>query len=233
MLPIFDALRDITPDSVPLRMFLAVLCGGAIGMERTYKRRAAGFRTHILICLGAAMTTLTSQFLYLNLHYYTDMARLGAQVVSGVGFIGAGCIIVTRRNRVKGLTTAAGLWAAAIIGLALGAGFYEGGLITTVIIILSEFFLSKLEYRLLSSAPEINLYMEYNGRPCLESVLKFCREKSMKLLDIEITRNGEREKTASCAILTLRLSKRADQEELQRILEQIHKIKGVEVAEEL
>ena len=90
---------------------LAVVCGGLIGLEREYKRRPAGFRTHILICLGAAMTTLTSQFLYLNLHYYTDMARLGAQVVAGIGFIGAGAIIVTRRRRVKGLTTAAGLWA--------------------------------------------------------------------------------------------------------------------------
>ena len=115
MLPIFDGVRDVTMLSTTLRMLLAVVCGGLIGLEREYKRRPAGFRTHILICLGAAMTTITSQFLYLNLHYYTDMARLGAQVVAGIGFIGAGAIIVTRRRRVKGLTTAAGLWAAAIV----------------------------------------------------------------------------------------------------------------------
>ena len=95
MLPIFDGLRDVTLASVTTRMLLAVLCGGLIGIERAYKRRPAGFRTHILICLGAAITTLTSQFLYLNLHYYTDMARLGAQVVAGIGFIGAGTIVVT------------------------------------------------------------------------------------------------------------------------------------------
>ena len=83
MLPIFDGLRTVTLLSVTVRMVLAVLCGGIIGVEREYKRRPAGFRTHILICLGAAMTTMTSQFLYLNLHYYTDMARLGAQVVAG------------------------------------------------------------------------------------------------------------------------------------------------------
>lgn len=98
MLPIFDGVRDVTMLSTTLRMLLAVVCGGLIGLEREYKRRPAGFRTHILICLGAAMTTLTSQFLYLNLHYYTDMARLGAQVVAGIGFIGAGAIIVTRRR---------------------------------------------------------------------------------------------------------------------------------------
>lgn len=125
MLSVFDGLRDITMLSVTVRMLLAVLCGGLIGLERAYKRRPAGFRTHILICLGASMTTMTSQFLYLNMHYYTDMARLGAQVIAGIGFIGAGTIIVTRQQRVKGLTTAAGLWAAAIIGLAIGGGFMK------------------------------------------------------------------------------------------------------------
>ena len=99
MLTLFDGLRDVTIWSVALRMVLAVICGGIIGIEREYKRRPAGFRTHILICLGAAMTTLTSQYLYLVLGQYTDMARLGAQVVAGIGFIGAGTIIVTRRQR--------------------------------------------------------------------------------------------------------------------------------------
>ena len=124
MSSIFDGLRDVTVLSITVRMALAVICGGIIGIEREYKRLPAGFRTHILICLGATMTTLTSQFLYLNMHYYTDMARLGAQVVAGMGFIGAGTIIVTRRQRVKGLTTSAGLRTAAIVGLALGGGFY-------------------------------------------------------------------------------------------------------------
>ena len=121
MLSIFDGLRDFTLLSVTVRIILAVICGGIIGMERSLHRRPAGFRTHILVCLGAAMTTLTSQYLYLYLDYYTDMARLGAQVIAGIGFLGAGTIIIARQ-RVRGLTTAAGLWAAAIIGLAVGAG---------------------------------------------------------------------------------------------------------------
>ena len=123
MLSIFNGVRDITMLSVTVRLCLAVLCGGMIGLERAFKRRPAGFRTHILICLGASLTTMTSQYLYLNMHYFTDMARLGAQVVAGIGFIGAGTIIVTKRQRVKGLTTAAGLWASACMGLAIGAGF--------------------------------------------------------------------------------------------------------------
>lgn len=89
MLDCFDFVRDVNLLSVITRMVLAVFCGGLIGIEREYKRRPAGFRTHILICLGAAMTTLTSQYLYLNEGMYTDIARLGAQVIAGVGFIGA------------------------------------------------------------------------------------------------------------------------------------------------
>ena len=85
MLSCFDFVRDVNLLSITVRMVLAVLCGGMIGIEREFKRRPAGFRTHILICLGAAMTTLTSQYLYLNMGMYTDVARLGAQVIAGVG----------------------------------------------------------------------------------------------------------------------------------------------------
>ena len=98
MLSVFDGLRGVTTLSVFVRLACALICGGIIGIERSYKRRPAGFRTHILICIGAAITTLTSQYLYLNMHYFTDMARLGAQVVAGIGFIGAGTIIVTKRQ---------------------------------------------------------------------------------------------------------------------------------------
>ena len=214
MLTIFDGLREVSLLSVAVRMCLAVACGGIIGMEREYKRRPAGFRTHILICLGAAMTTMTSQFLYLYMNYFTDMARLGAQVVAGMGFIGAGTIIVTRRQRVKGLTTAAGLWTAAIVGLCLGAGFYEGGILATALILLAELIFSKLEYRMLENAQEINLYMEYTDRSGLENVLKLYRERDLKVLNLEITRAAGGEGHNACAIFTLRLNKRCRAEQL-------------------
>ena len=230
MLPIFDGLRDVTIASVAVRMVLAVICGGIIGMEREYKRRPAGFRTHILICLGAAMTTLTSQYLYLYMHYYTDMARLGAQVVAGMGFIGAGTIIVTRRQRVKGLTTAAGLWTAAIVGLALGGGFYEGGIFATVLILLAELLFSKLEYRMLDNAPEVNLYMEYTGKPCLENVLRLYRERDLKVLNMEITRSTGSEAHNACAIFTLRLNRKCG---VDQLLTEMNAVSGVVSVEEL
>ena len=230
MLSIFNGLRTVTMLSVAVRMLLAVACGGIIGIEREYKRRPAGFRTHILICLGAAMTTLTSQYLYLNMHYYTDMARLGAHVVAGIGFIGAGTIIVTRRQRVKGLTTAAGLWAAAIIGLALGGGFYEGGIFATILILLAELLFSKLEYRMLENAPEINLYMEYTDKRCLENVLKLYRELNLKILNMEITRSTGSEKHNACAIFSLRLNKRC---KVEQLVAKVSGTEGVVSVEEL
>ena len=216
MLTLFDGLRDVTIASVALRMILAVACGGVIGIEREYKRRPAGFRTHILICLGAAMTTLTSQYLYLVRGQYTDMARLGAQVVAGIGFIGAGTIIVTRRQRVKGLTTAAGLWAAAIIGLALGGGFYEGGLFATALIMIAELFFSRVEYRMLKNAPEVNLYVEYGDNRTMDVLLQEFREHGLKILNMGIIHSKSNEEHNACAIFTLRLHKGLDVDQLQQ-----------------
>ncbi len=230
MISLFDGLRDVTLLSTCIRMLLATVCGGIIGIEREYKRRPAGFRTHILICLGAAMTTLTSQYLYLEMHYYTDIARLGAQVIAGIGFIGAGTIIVTHRQRVKGLTTAAGLWTAAIVGLALGGGFYEGGLLATALIMLAELVFSKLEYRILSKAPEINLYVEYTDRPCLDEILKLLHDQAVKVANLEIARSVKSEKSNACAIFSLRLHKGIRPEQL---VTQLNTINGVILIEEL
>lgn len=228
MLPIFDSLRDLSLLSVAVRMLLTVLCGGVIGIEREYKRRPAGFRTHILICLGAAITTLTSQYMLLDLHYYTDIARLGAQVVAGIGFIGAGTIIVTRQKRVKGLTTAAGLWASAIIGLALGAGFYEGALLTTLMILLAEMLFSRLEYKILENASEVNLYVEYDSKECLDRLLEFYREQDTKVLNIEITRSVEAHSHKACAIFSLRLHRGDSGKALLRRVQELPGILSVE-----
>lgn len=173
--------------SITLRMLLSVLCGGLIGIEREYKRRPARLPPPIFSSVSAQpMVSLTSQFLFLNMHYYLDVSRMSASVTAGIGFIGAGSIIVTRQQRVKGLTTAAGLWAAAIIGLAVGSGFYEGALLATVLVLLAEAFLSKLEYWMMDHAPEINLYMEYETRTAMDAVLQLLRAHRVTIQDMEI-----------------------------------------------
>lgn len=229
MLAVFDPIRNMSLAAVFVRMLLAVFCGSLIGIEREFKRRPAGFRTHILVCLGAAITTLTSQYL-LQMQYYTDVARLGAQVVAGIGFIGAGTIIVSRRQRVKGLTTAAGLWTTAIVGLALGGGFYEGGLFAAGLILLAELAFSKIEYRILNHSSEVNLYLEYADRTCLENVLKFFRERNIRVLNLEIARTECEENQGASAIFALRLNKKI---QLEQVLMGLMSIDGLSVVEEL
>ena len=206
MFEFFDTFRDLTMTSILLRMVLSVICGGFIGLERTYKRHDAGFRTHILICIGACMTTLIGQYLSLVMGYYTDITRLGAQVIAGVGFIGAGAIIVTQREQVKGLTTAAGLWASAIVGLSLGAGFFEGGLYTTLLILIAELYLSKLEYYIFRHSKEMNLYLEYVDSSTLELILALFRTKGITVQNMEVTRSKGSERHNAGALMLLRLN---------------------------
>ena len=230
MLPIFDFLRTGRIDAltVAIRLVLAVLCGGFIGIERERKRRPAGFRTHILICLGAAMTTLTSQYIALELGLYTDMARLGAQVIAGVGFIGAGTIIVTKRRQVKGLTTAAGLWTAAIVGLCCGAGFVEGALLATVVVIIVEMLLVKIEYFLTSTTRTINLYVEYTDNSRLGSIVDIIKSNNNAYInDMEMSKAASGN---NCAVFTLRMKRKKNQ---QAMMTMVAKLDGVVSVEEL
>ena len=229
MLSLFDPLRELTAASIVLRMILPCLCGGLVGIEREFKRRPAGFRTHILICLGAAMTTLTSQYLALT-GAYTDIARLGAQVVAGIGFIGAGTIIVTRHQQVKGLTTAAGLWVSAIVGLCLGAGFYEAGLFATALILLAETLFFQMEKHILQFTPEVLFYVEYAQAECLDRILHLYQQQRVKVLHTEITRHAGGEQHSACAIFSLRLNRGCPAD---RLMADLHRIEGIVSVEEL
>ena len=123
-----------------LRLSLSILCGGILGIERGKANRSAGMRTYSLVCMSAALVMLTGEYMY-EAFGTGDPARLGAQVVSGIGFLGAGSIIIEGNTKIRGLTTAAGLWSAACIGLAIGIGFYVGGVLATgaVYIVVTKF----------------------------------------------------------------------------------------------
>lgn len=129
------------------RLLLAVLLGGFIGYEREHTNRPAGFRTHILVCAGAALVMVTSEYMVRKYSIATvDPARLGAQVISGIGFLGAGTIIRDGVN-VRGLTTAASLWAVSCVGLAVGSGFYLGAVVATILVFITLISLKKAERR--------------------------------------------------------------------------------------
>lgn len=207
-----------------VRVLLALVCGGVIGLERTEKRRPAGFRTHILICLGAALTTATSQYLYIIMHYPISVSRMGAQVIAGVSFIGAGAIMMTKWRRVRGLTTAAGLWVVAIVGLCCGTAFYEGAVYATILVLVAEVFFSKLEYRLLRETKEVAVYTEYVRSSCLEDIIARCHTLGVKIVDVEITKKDDGS-GRSCALLALLSRQGAGKED---ILRELAGIEGVE-----
>ena len=147
-----EYFRDFNYTTICVRIILAILVGGVIGNERGKHGSAAGLRTHILVCLGSTMTSLTGYFVYHTLGIPGDVLRLAAQVVSGIGFLGAGMIIVKRGNIITGLTTAAGMWVTAAIGISLGYGFYSGALIAMTACVFTSAFLTRLEQKRKRSA---------------------------------------------------------------------------------
>ena len=229
MLTCLNFAREMSFLGVTVRLLAAVLCGGLIGLEREYKRRPAGFRTHILISLGAAITILTNLYLYQVMHYHTDISRLGAQVIVGIGFIGAGTIIVTKRHRVKGLTTAAGLWTAAIVGLVCGAGYLELALFTTALVLIAELVLVRLEYYLKTKAKQAHLYMEYRKATVIENVLAMLKEKGFSVSDLEISRSAdESDGPLFSAVLVLQIHRTQTVDELVLNLQRLEGVTKVE-----
>lgn len=161
--PLPDCFYEVTPVSIVFRLALAAVCGGIIGLERGANKHPAGFRTHILVCLGSAIAMLTNQFILEQFQSNSDPARLGAQVITGVGFLGAGTIFVTGRSKIKGLTTAAGLWASACLGLAFGIGFYSGALVGGLILFTSLALLPRLENYIYTQSRTLDIYIEIDS----------------------------------------------------------------------
>lgn len=233
-----EYIRNVNELSVVLRLCLAVLCGGIIGLEREHKHRQAGFRTHILISVGASLATLISQYLiqeateiFPEIAVVCDPARLGAQVVAGMGFIGAGTIIVTKRRQVKGLTTAAGLWTTAIIGLSAGVGFYEITLFATFLLFLTESAFSKLEWISSSKVRSTNIYVEYEKHDIINAVVEELKVLDVTVGHMEISKANTEHGNKPCAILGIYLNSNKLSREM--VLNHLAEMQGVSSVEEL
>lgn len=219
MLDWVNYLREMNTASILVRLILAMLFGGFIGLERERKRRPAGFRTYMLVCLGAALTMLLSQYEYYMVSHAwqetaiaiglrTDVSRFGAQVINGIGFLGAGTILVTGRQQVKGLTTAAGLWASACTGLAVGAGFYECVLIAFAMIFLSIRLFPIVDAYIQENARDINLYMEFYSLGDISTIINQLKSQNVQIYDIDIERNKSGEALHPSAIFSIRLNEK-------------------------
>ena len=155
-----ELIHSINPWSAAIRICLAVLFGGIIGFERGLHGRTAGLRTHILVCIGSTLTALVGLYAVQTLGLSGDPLRVGAQVISGIGFLGVGTIILRNREHAKGLTTAAGLWSTACMGLTIGVGFYTAAIVSFVMIMVTISLFFHLDRKIKNHHPTFRCYAE-------------------------------------------------------------------------
>ena len=219
-------LREVTYLAVILRLTVAVIAGGLLGLERGLKNRPAGLRTYMLVCTGACLVMLTNQYVF-QAGGTQDLTRMAAQVVSGIGFLGAGTIIVTKHSQIKGLTTAAGLWTAAGVGLALGVGFYEAALVGGFAVFTVMTLLQKMDNRVHSSTKRMDVCLEMDSKLSLADFLRQVRSKDLEIADVERD-NGTGETGTRCYTATLKTAKRRSHVEIMDLIREIPGILWVE-----
>lgn len=222
-------LREVTHLAVALRIVAAVVIGGLIGLERGLKNRPAGLRTYMLVCVGSCLVMLTNQYIF-QIYGTGDPVRMGAQVVSGIGFLGAGTIIVTRRSQIKGLTTAAGLWSAAGVGLALGVGFYEAAILGGFAVFAVMTLLQSMDNKMHRKAKRAEIYIELDEQISLGDFLRQVRTLDAEICDVQRERDTESDAGVRAYIATLKMKQRRSHQE---IMDDIQILPGVVYLEEL
>ncbi|MCR5721084.1 MAG: MgtC/SapB family protein [Lachnospiraceae bacterium] len=219
-------LREVTYLAIVVRITVSVILGGIIGLERGLKNRPAGLRTYMLVSVGSCLIMLTNQ--YVNQVFATgDPVRMGAQVVSGIGFLGAGTIVVTRRNQIKGLTTAAGLWAAAAVGLAIGVGLYEAGILSGLVIFLVLSLVHRWDSQMRKTSKVMEIYVELS-KINLGDFMRKIREMELEIDDVRTERDGAFEEGKHAYILVLKSKHKIDHEKLYTNIREIDGVSYVE-----
>ena len=168
------------------RIALALIVGGIIGLERGRQGRAAGMRTHILVCLGATLTSMTGMYAFEVLSFGNDPLRIAAQVISGIGFLGVGTILIKGRFQITGLTTAAGIWCAATIGIALGIGYYEGAIVTFLAAVTAVTVMHRLDYRITKRNSRFGIYVEIVSAEKVRKILDYMSD-NYYITDVQVT----------------------------------------------
>ncbi len=213
----FNILNDFNFASVIIRIFLAMLLGGLIGIEREKSKRPAGFRTHILVCVGACLTALIGLFVWYEIGNVTDPVRISAQVISGIGFLGVGTILVKEHDHITGLTTAAGLWTTAAIGIACGYGFYSAAFVGTFVVTVTSAILFKLEKGTRKRNCVRSIYLEIAGTKYVNEYTDwFLEELNAKNVLIVAPRSAIKHNVGVEVILSF-----SDKENVNVILEKI------------
>lgn len=219
-----DFLRELNGWSVLLRPVLAAILGGLIGLERERKRRPAGFRTYMLVCMGAALAMMLGQYVDSLGGTRSDMSRFGAQVINGIGFLGAGTVLVTGRQEVKGLTTAAGLWASACMGLAVGAGFYECVILSVLMIFLVVWVFRWLEAVMVDRGRNMNIHIVFESLDDLSGIIAAIKAQDVQIYEVEIERQEVSQGGRPGALFFLHLQQRQSHARFLAALSEVESI---------
>lgn len=229
---IMQNLNGVTVLSTLVRLLLAAITGGMVGMDRERRKQAAGLRTFMLVCIGSALVMITNQYVA-SVFGMADYTRLGAQVISGIGFLGAGTILVDRHRQVRGLTTAAGLWACACMGLAIGIGFYAGAIIACLLILSTIAALNKIEHRIVSKSSTMDICAAFGNHAEVTCFTDWLINQGVSVIRMEVgPYDGHGDLLAShlSANFTLGLSR---QHQHQEVLAHMNQIGSAVLQEEL
>lgn len=226
---LINDLQEFNTVSIIFRLLLSTILGGLLGMERSQKHEAAGIRTFSLVCLGAALIIMTNEFIYFKFGM-GDLSRMPAQVISGIGFLGGGTIIMTSNNRIKGLTTASCLWISAILGLCIGSGFLLISIIGFLILMLTLRLLTEYNEKVLKNSPTLTLYLEVDSTNGIDTLRNYAKENFFHIKSIHRKREKPLTRNDLCISVEFDLTVKKNHEE---ILRELHNLEPVHYAEEI
>lgn len=214
---------DLQLIDIIIRILIAMIAGGIVGLDRSLKNRPAGMRTHMLVCIGACLIMITNQYVY-NIFENVEPTRMGAQVVSGIGFLGAGTIMISYNRKITGLTTAASLWASAAIGLAAGIGFYEGAIVGGIAVFIAISLLYTIDDRLSRKRKHADIYVELNDGYKLGDFINIIHEEGIKISHVQLEKNNTKSKYTTTFVATLESSNEMDIEKVEHMMNDLDEV---------
>lgn len=217
--------------SAILKMLLAAVCGGSIGLGREIHRHSAGLKTFSIVCLGSTLIMITNDYIFRYIAQGSgDLSRMAAQVVSGIGFLGAGSIMITNHNRIKGLTTAASLWVTAAIGISIGTGFYFGAISGTCIVHIISIFFQIIDKKIMKYSPYMVLCIDGQNEEFMLVLIDYFNSQKIQITNLERKELNKWYIRDVCATVSVKLPCNMSH---NKILSEICQLDGIRYVKEL
>ena len=225
---IINYLQGTSNLAVAIRLVIATVFGGLVGWERIIKHHSAGIKTHALVSLGSAAATALNIYLAMLPDLAADVSRIPAGVVSGIGFLGAGTILVTGRKQIKGLSTAATLWVTSCMGMAIGAGYLEIGCVCLLMVGFANILLKQLSNKVEGYSKFMNIYIEVNKNRGVNKLTKVLTDDGIKILSMTKSKEKTLQSSDTGLILDLELGKKRSHDELLAMFGELEFVNYVE-----